>query len=136
MATAAVQNYYRPEDLLAMESGHRYELIYGQLVERNMGGISSRIGLNVTRLLENHVTANALGLVFPADCGYQAFRNDPGRVRYPDGSFICHGRLPDNKAPVGHVRIAPDRARIQMPSRRVVLRCLSNVERASPSSCD
>jgi Uma2 family endonuclease len=29
-------------------------------------------------------------------------------VRYPDGSFIRRGRLPDDKPPKGHIRIAPD----------------------------
>ena len=108
MATVPVQTHYRPEDLLEMEAGHRFELIDGQLVERNMGAKSSRVGFNATRLLDNHAAPNNLGLVFPAGCGYQSFADDPDRVRYPDGSFIQHGRLPEDKAPKGHVRIAPD----------------------------
>jgi Uma2 family endonuclease len=108
MATAPVQTHFRPEDLLEMEAGHRFELINGQLVEKNMGAKSSLVGLNATTLLKNHARPSNLGLVFPADCGYQAFTDDPDRVRFPDGSFIARGRLPDDRAPKGHIRIAPD----------------------------
>jgi Uma2 family endonuclease len=108
MATAAVQNQYQPEDLLEMEAGHRYDLVNGQLVERNMGAKSALVGLNVTALLKTHTQPKNLGLVFPSDCGYQAFPDEPKRVRFPDGSFIRQGRLPGDKAPEGHVRIPPD----------------------------
>jgi Uma2 family endonuclease len=108
MATASVQTQYRPEDLLEMEAGHRFDLVNGQLVERNMGAKSARVGLNVTSLLNNYAQPKNLGLVFPDGCGYQAFPKEPQRVRYPDGSFVRQGRLADDKAPEGHVRIAPD----------------------------
>ena len=108
MATATVQTQYRPEDLLEMEAGHRFDLVNGQLVERNMGAKSALVGLNATTLLNNHARPKNLGLVFPDGCGYQAFPDEPQRVRYPDGSFIRHGRLPGDKAPEGHVRIPPD----------------------------
>ena len=108
MATALAETRHTPEELLEMEAGHRFELINGNLVERNMGAKSARVGLNTTRLLENFARQHDGGLVFPSDCGYQTFADDPTRVRYPDGSFIRKGRLTDDKAPVGHVRIAPD----------------------------
>lgn len=36
--------------------------------------------------------------------------DDPGRVRFADGSFIRRGRLPHNTPPEGHCRIPPDLA--------------------------
>ena len=44
MSTVANQTKYTPEDLLAMPDGNRYELVNGDLVERDMGFQSSRIG--------------------------------------------------------------------------------------------
>jgi hypothetical protein len=40
MATT-VQTQYTPEDLLTMPDGDRYELVDGELVERNMSALSS-----------------------------------------------------------------------------------------------
>ena len=43
MSTAvATKTRYTPEDLLALPDGKSYELVHGQLVERNMGAESSR----------------------------------------------------------------------------------------------
>jgi Uma2 family endonuclease len=97
-----------PEDLLQMPDGHHYELVNGKLVERNMGAESSGIAANFIRLVGQFVHAHNLGKVFVSDCGYQCFADDPKKVRYADGSFIARGRLPDDRTPKGHVRIAPD----------------------------
>jgi Uma2 family endonuclease len=101
---------HTPEELLEMADGHRYELIDGKLVERNMGAESSEVAANVIGLLHNHSRTHRLGKVFATDCGYQIFPDDPNKVRFPDGSFITTGRLPDNRAPRGHIRIPPDLA--------------------------
>jgi Uma2 family endonuclease len=99
---------YTPEDLLRMPDGSRFELINGQLVERNMGAEASVVAAKAIRLVGNHAGSHRLGKVFATDCGYQIFADEPGKVRFPDGSFIARGRLPDDKVPKGHVRIAPD----------------------------
>ena len=44
----ATQTQYTPEDLLAMPDGKSYELVGGQLVERNMGMESSLVGTRST----------------------------------------------------------------------------------------
>jgi Uma2 family endonuclease len=97
-----------PALLLKMEDGHRFELLGGRLVERNMGAESSEVAQNTMRMVGNHAHANKQGKVFGADCGYQIFPDEPKRVRYPDGSFIAFGRLPEDKTPRGYIRIAPD----------------------------
>lgn len=101
---------YIPEDLLLMPDGHRFDLVDGKLVARNMGAESSQVAGNVLLLIGPHVRARKLGKVFPTDCGYQCFPNAPKKVRFADGSFIAHGRLTDERTPKGHIRIAPDLA--------------------------
>jgi Uma2 family endonuclease len=101
---------YTPEDLLRMPDGHRFELIDGELVERNMGAESSQVAMNLMVRVGFHVRTNKLGKVFAPDCGYQIFPQHPNRVRFADGSFIARGRLPDERTPQGHVMIPPDMA--------------------------
>ena len=51
MATAVTDTRYTPEDLLTLPDTGRYELIDGQLVERNMGAKSSYLAARLLRLL-------------------------------------------------------------------------------------
>ena len=108
MALAPTVTHYTPEDLLALPEYGRFELIDGQLVERKMGAKSSLAATNLLILMGAFVRGNNLGLVFQADCGYQIFAEDPGRVRFADGSFIRRGKLPEDRVPQGHCRVAPD----------------------------
>jgi Uma2 family endonuclease len=96
------------EPELLVERG--YELIDGQRVEKPMGAESSLLAGALVELLRAHVRVHGLGRVFPSECGYQIFPEDPRKVRKPDVSFIAHGRLPDGRAPRGNVRVAPDLA--------------------------
>ena len=43
-AAVAIKTRYTPDDLLAMPEGKGYELVEGQLVEKNMGAESSWVG--------------------------------------------------------------------------------------------
>lgn len=108
MATATVETRYTPEDLLTMPDEGRFELIDGQLVERNMGAKSSYVATKLVSRIEMFCDKQDFGLVFQSDCGYQIFKPNRDRVRYADGSFIRTGRLPNNEPPNGHCRIAPD----------------------------
>jgi Uma2 family endonuclease len=108
MTLATTVTHYTPEDLLALPEYGRFELIDGQLVERKMGAKSSLAATNLLGLVWYFVRSNNLGLVFQADCGYQIFAEAPGRVRFADGSFIRHGKLPEELVPEGHCRVTPD----------------------------
>ncbi len=107
MSTAVA---YTPEDLLAMPDGGAYELVGGQLVERNTGAESSRVGGKLYSRLYRFCEDHNLGITWPADNGYQCFPHEPGLVRRPDVSFVRSGRLPGDVAPKGWVRIPPDLA--------------------------
>jgi|SRR5437660_429934 len=108
MALATTATSYTPEDLLTLPDYGRFELIDGHLVERKVGAKSSYAATNLLGLFWHFVRSNTLGLVFQADCGYQIFAEVPNRVRFADGSFIRRGRLPEDRPPQGHCRVAPD----------------------------
>lgn len=109
-SSATLEATYTAEDLLWMENDHRYELLDGRLVEKQMGAKAARVALILGTRMEIHAAANHLGLVFPGDAGYQIFGARRNRVRKPDLSFICTGRLLNDDPPEGHVLIPPDLA--------------------------
>jgi Uma2 family endonuclease len=109
-AVATEARRYTPEDLLAMPDEKSYELVDGELVERNMGAESSEIGGNLYFLLRMFCREHDRGIVWPADNGYQCFPHAPSLVRRPDVSFVKRGRLPGDVSPKGWVRIPPDLA--------------------------
>jgi Uma2 family endonuclease len=108
MTLATTVTHYTPEDLLTLPEYGRFELIDGQLVERKMGAKSSYAATKLLIRFGSFVESNNLGLVFQADCGYQIFVEEPGRVRFADGSFIRRGTLPEDRIPQGHCRVAPE----------------------------
>jgi len=108
MILATTATHYTPEDLLALPEYGRFELIDGQLVERKMGAKSSYAATKLLIRFGSFVESNNLGLVFQADCGYQIFAEEPGRVRFADASFIRRGTLPEDRIPQGHCRVVPD----------------------------
>lgn len=110
MSTASAERLSRQEDVPEMPDRHGYELINGEWVEKNMGAQAGLVVLMINSRVHSHAKAHKQGLAFSSDAGYQIFANKPTRVRKPDGSFIRYGRLPDDKPPRGHLRIAPDLA--------------------------
>ncbi|HZL35343.1 MAG TPA: Uma2 family endonuclease [Tepidisphaeraceae bacterium] len=97
-----------PEDLLAMPDGVDYELVDGKLVERNMGYESSVIAVRIILLLGVFIKERDLGHLATTDAGFRCFKDDPGRVRKPDISFVCKGRLPGERDPKGYCLLVPD----------------------------
>jgi Uma2 family endonuclease len=101
----------RPEELLAMPDGGHYELIDGELRERNVGALSNLIALRVGRILGNHCDPHDLGWLFAAEHGYQCFPWKPRRVRRADVTFIRRERYPlEEIERDGFTTIAPDLA--------------------------
>jgi Uma2 family endonuclease len=99
-----------PEELLSMPDSGHYELIDGELKERNVSVLSSLVASRIIRELGNHAEANRLGAVLPPDCGYRCFPWKPRRVRRADVSFIRADRLNDEVVSAGDCPIAPDLA--------------------------
>jgi Uma2 family endonuclease len=109
MSTAvATKTHYTPEDLLAMPDGKSYELVGGQLEERQMGIESSWVAGRILVRLGQFSEEHKLGWALPADSGYQCFPHDPGMVRKPDASFVKTGRFPGDVLPKGWAKVTPD----------------------------
>ena len=98
---------YTPEDLLSMPDRGRYDLIDGQLVERNMSFESSMVAVIINGRLSQHVLAHRLGWFSGPDGGLQVFPDSPHKVRFADGALISRERSP-GRPTQGHLRIAPE----------------------------
>jgi Uma2 family endonuclease len=101
---------YTPDDLLAMPDRKSYELVDGNLVERNVSALSSQVAAKLNRLVGNHCEANNLSWYFDSECGYRCFPDDPTKVRRADVSYLRRDRLPLERLSEGYVRVAPDLA--------------------------
>lgn len=110
MTVTAPKQCHTPEELLSMPDGQHYELVDGELVEKNTGTEASWIGGELFGRLRDWNNQARAGWILPADASYQCFPDDPSRVRRPDASFIRFGRLPQERIPEGHTPVAPDLA--------------------------
>jgi Uma2 family endonuclease len=105
------QTEVTPEELLAMPDGKHYELIEGELKERNVSLLSSRVALRLGRRLDTYCEDHDLGWVLESECAYRCFSWKPRQVRRADVSFISRERLPsEGKWSDGYVTIPPDLA--------------------------
>jgi Uma2 family endonuclease len=111
MSAAPSQPQFTPEDLLTMPDGDNYELVDGQLVERDVGARASYVAGQIHRSLDDFCSPHRLGWVFPGGVGYQCFQDVPSNVRRANVSFIHLDRLPVVQAhEEGHIHLAPDLA--------------------------
>jgi len=94
MSTVASKTIFTPADLLRLpDEGVGYELLDGQLVERNVSKESSRIAIEIARLLGNEAAKKRDAEIYGSDLGYQCFADDRNRIRRPDVSLIRKDRL-------------------------------------------
>jgi Uma2 family endonuclease len=107
---STVESLVTPDELLRMPDAVGYELVGGQLVERNVSHDSSWIGGELYRLLANYCSETRVGWVFPSDASYQCFPDDPNMVRKPDISFVRQEEIEKSGLPSGHARFPPDLA--------------------------
>lgn len=111
---AAARRRVTAAELLAMPNEKDFELVNGELVERNMGWESEFIGSNLHVLLGMFCRQHNCGWVNGSNAGYQcyeqAFPDDAERVRKPDVSFLSVDRLPSDAVPTAYCELAPDLA--------------------------
>ena len=108
MSIAAEPRRYTPDDLLTMPDGDRYELVEGELVDRDTSMESSWIAGEIAGRIRDFIRDKRLGWVFPEGTSYPCFPDDPRRVRKPDVSYFTAQRLPNGPLPEGHCPLAPD----------------------------
>jgi Uma2 family endonuclease len=100
----AVATLHTPDELLELDG--LYELVDGQLVEKQVGFLVGRCIAQIAYWLGNYLDSRPVGEI-AAEVTFQCFAEAPGNVRRPDIVFIAKDRLrdvPDD----GHVKIAPD----------------------------
>ncbi len=87
------------DELLAMpdDGSRKYELVRGELLSMSPAGMRhGRISMRIAVSLLDHVNAQGLGAVFPADTGFILSR-DPDTVRAPDAAFVRKARVVDTE---------------------------------------
>jgi Uma2 family endonuclease len=109
---AVAEKRVTPEAMLALNDGKRYELVDGQLVEKAMGYVASRIAALIFLRLELYLDKNPIG---NANC--DAWFKYPWaddlekcRVRAPDASVVLNGRFQGGQLPTGFAEVVPDLA--------------------------
>jgi Uma2 family endonuclease len=103
-----VRTEVTPEELLAMPDGEHYELIDGQLRERNVSFSSDVIAGETLGLLRAHCRPRNLGWLPSAQLGFRCFPWKPRRVRRADVSFIRAERVTPDLWDAGYCTIPPD----------------------------
>ena len=99
------------EELLRLSTtGHRYELVKGELFEMPpAGGRHGSVAMRIGALLNAYVRVHSLGEVFAAETGF-ILRWDPDTVRASDAAFVAKERLPTGELPPGYLEMVPDLA--------------------------
>ncbi len=108
MSLVATKPGMTVEEFEALPDGVGYELVDGELKNRNVSALSSWVGGRLLKLLSIHVDDNNLGWVFGADNGFQCFADSPRTVRKPDVSFVRADRLSAEELEKGWLRVIPD----------------------------
>lgn len=100
---------YEPEDVLAMDDGGKaFELnADGELEERAMGALSSRVGFTLGRRLDDFGDDGRRGIVFPADVPLCCWPDAPRRLRRPDVAFVAASDLSGGEVPDGVLTVVP-----------------------------
>ena len=110
MSTVASNSFITPEELERMPDAVAYELVDGQLVERNLGAESSAIAAKILGLLVVFLRMHRIGEPFTSEASYQCFGKSRKGIRRADASFVSRERLPGGRAPRGTLTMAPDLA--------------------------
>jgi Uma2 family endonuclease len=110
MSTIASKREITPAELLAMPDEAKFELVDGELVERNVSVLSSLVEFLIISQLDAYRLATQAGLIWPSSLGYQCFPDAPNKVRRPDVSFVRRERFAQKHMQEGYLTIRPDLA--------------------------
>jgi Uma2 family endonuclease len=108
MSAIATKSRITPEELEKMPDSVSYELVDGELVERHVSILSSRVAVSVSTLLKIETIRTKEAQVYPNDLGYQCYPQDPGQIRKPDVSVVRNERLAGIDSDRGYMPIPAD----------------------------
>ncbi|MCA8995779.1 MAG: Uma2 family endonuclease [Planctomycetaceae bacterium] len=97
-----------PDELLTHPQEKDYELIDGELVERNMSEESDLIALQLAAEIYMVVKRTGAGWVYGGEAGFLCRSTGDIRVRKPDAAFILRSRLPHGPRKRGYGEVIPD----------------------------
>jgi Uma2 family endonuclease len=97
-----------PAELLAMPDGKSFELVDGELVERNVGVLAGLVEAIVCRLVGNYCAETRCGFVWTGTTGSRCFSDDPNRVRKPDLAYVRKERFREEYLADGFLTIPAD----------------------------
>jgi Uma2 family endonuclease len=107
---AAEPSYITPEQMLLLpDDGRLYELVDGQLVEKQMSDLAQLIANTLNEQLVLWTARTAAGKSF-VEATFQCFPFRPQMVRRPDVAFISTERMSGYQWGQGNFRISPDLA--------------------------
>lgn len=106
MTEALVERRYTVADLEKLDDPGRFELIDGELVERDMGYQASVLVGNLLTDISVYVRRNGLGYVSGPDTTVDIFGG--GNLPRPDIVFVSFSTLGDRTAFEGNLTVAPD----------------------------
>ncbi len=90
------------------DDGYRYDLFQGMLeIMSPAGGRHGRVAFRLAYLLNQHVEAGQLGVVFAAETGFLLARN-PDTVLAPDVAFISRRRYQGIEDETRFIAIIPE----------------------------
>jgi len=94
------------EEFERLPDSERYELVHGVLEELHMGAESDDIAFLIAMALRQYTQAHGGTATGHTTFAYDP--DDPNHLRKPDAAYFAPGRLPGDRFPFGHVRVAPD----------------------------
>jgi Uma2 family endonuclease len=108
MSITAPKKIVTPEDLLTMPDAGNFELVDGELVERNVSVLANKVEVLVVSRLQVCAEANNAGEVCSGTLGCRFYPNDPDKIRKPDATFVRRDRLSPDHYDDGFLTIRPD----------------------------
>ena len=111
MAVPARRRLMTAEELFELpDDGYRSELVDGEIIRMTPTGAEHGVlSIRIGRLLDEHVSAQGLGVCCGAETGF-ILRRDPDVVRSPDAAFVAAARIPKTGIPRTYWPFAPDLA--------------------------
>lgn len=108
MSTISPRREITPAELETMPDQARFELANGELVERKVSVLSSRVGTRILIVLGGFCEETNSGEIWDSSLGCCCFPGRPNMVRRPDGTFVRRERWKAEYLRQGFLTIVPD----------------------------
>jgi Uma2 family endonuclease len=108
MAATLPKQKITPEQLLAMPDSVSFELVDGELQERNVSVLSSWVEGEVYGVLRAYCRSTDEGIIWPGTLGCRCYPNSPDKIRKPDVVVVLRERFAAEHFRDGFLTIRPD----------------------------